>query len=303
MRANGFMIYFIINPLAGTGKATEAVPIIERQMCAAGAEHTFIYAGRPDDATRINGLIDLDKASAVVCVGGDGTVQDHIGMAIKHDLPFGVIPTGSANDLLYSMPETARTFASFKDMVTYYADKITLGSYRRIDAVSVNGDRYFLNIGGTGADINVLIDALPLKKYFGGGAYFISLIKNAILYKEEPITLTIDGERETAAYLLLAVCNGAYYGGRMRVAPPALIDDGLLTLCVIKKMPRLKRMVVFPLVKPGWHGKINEVSFINCSSVTLEFEGVKTINLDGNLSEFSGPLRFDVIKSAVRFII
>jgi diacylglycerol kinase family enzyme len=99
------------------------------------------------------------------------------------------------------------------------------------------------------------------------------------------------------------VANGAYYGGRMRIAPPAALDDGLLTLCKIKAMPRLKMMALFPLVKPGWHGWIKEVSFVGCRRVELEYEGKKWINLDGNLHELESPLAFEILQGALRFIV
>jgi diacylglycerol kinase (ATP) len=89
----------------------------------------------------------------------------------------------------------------------------------------------------------------------------------------------------------------------MRIAPPAVINDGFITLCKVTKMPRLKMMSMFPRVKSGSHAKLKEVSFVNCSSVKLEFDGVRTINIDGNLLDYKSPLTFDIIKDAVNFIV
>lgn len=297
------MVVFIVNPAAGAGKAKTAVPIIDREMRALGANFDFIETERPDDAERVARLVKNRDASAIVCVGGDGTLQEYAGLAIKLGLPLGIVPCGSANDLLYSIPGAKTRFRSFEETVKHYAGKIKEGSAVKIDAVSVNGERYFLNIGGTGIDINVLEDAIPMKKYFAGGAYFFSLVKNAFTYKSGEMTVSIDGARERGVFLLLAVCNGKYYGGRLQVAPPADVGDGMITLCVAKEMPRLKRIFMFPLVKPGWHGKLKEISYINCSVLELEFEGKKTINLDGNLLEYESPMRFEIVKGAVSLII
>jgi len=168
---------------------------------------------------------------------------------------------------------------------------------------SSNAEKYFFNIGGTGIDIQVLKDALPIKKFIGGGAYFISLIKNVFTYKMMDLKLTVDGIVEEGQFVALAICNGSYYGGHMRIAPPAVINDGFITLCRIKSMPRFKMMTMFPLVKSGSHTKLKEVSFTNCSSVKLEFDGKKIINLDGNLSEFESPITFEIMKNAVRLIV
>jgi len=300
------LIYFIINPAAGSGRAKAAVPVIEKIMRENNADYSIIYTEEnTGDCARIAGLIDWDTARTIACVGGDGTIQQYIGLAVEHDINFAVIPAGSGNDLILSVPlkDRRRKFSSYEEKIRFYTEKILQGESALVDAVSVNDDKYFFNIGGTGIDIQVLQDALPLKKLMGGAAYFISLIKNAVTYNAGIIKLTVDGEAETDKFLLLAVCNGAYYGGGMLVAPPAVINDGFITLCKVKNMARIKMMTMFPRVKSGSHSRLKEVSFINCSSVRLEFDGVKIINLDGNLLEFKSPLTFKIIKGAVKFII
>ena len=384
------MIYYIVNPVAGSGKPAAALPIIESVTRASGQAYTILRTEKPEDTERIGGLIDWTRARAVVCVGGDGTVQEYTRLAVDRKKPFGLIPVGSANDLLYSLPgpreeglsyaeaasftetmssaeavsraettssaeaassaetasrvdppfsgrasvymESARSeqaspveaspnmsnapaarlirergalpkFHSFEDKITYYTQKIIAGRTTLIDAVRVNEGRCFLNIGGTGMDIQVLKDAIPLKKRFGGGAYFLSLVKNATSYEAREMTLTIDGLAQTEKYCLLAFCNGAYYGGHMRIAPPALIDDGLLTVCIITRVPTLKLVAIFPLVKPGWHDHFKEVSFVNGSVVKLEFEGTRTINFDGNLWDYESPVEFRLLKKAIMFIV
>lgn len=297
------MVYFVVNPAACSGRAASAVPIIEKALRESGEPHAFVHTSAPGDFDRVAGLIDFGAAETIVCVGGDGTVQEYVGLAAGRDVNFGVIPAGSANDLLLSVPGGGRKFRNYEERITYFTKKVIARGTMLADAVLVNGERFFLNIGGTGIDIQVLKGAQPLKKYFSGAAYFISLIKNAVTYKAAEMTLTVDGVTETAEFLLLDVCNGAYYGGGLRIAPPAVINDGLITLCKVRKMPRLKLMALFPLVKPGRHTGFKEVSFVNCSSVKLEFDGVITVNLDGNLIDCESPLTFEIVKNAVRLIV
>jgi len=299
-----FLVYFIVNPLAGFGKAETAVPIIEKIMRENNIAHFFIYTNGQDDCERVSGLIDFGEAETIACVGGDGTIQEYIGLAVGREITFCVIPAGSGNDTILAFPNyTKRKFSSYDEKIIFYTNKIIENNIIAADAIRVNGEKYLFNIGGTGIDIQVLQDAQPLKRVFGGASYFLSLIKNVVTYKTSEMTLTVDGRAETDKFLLLAFCNGSYYGGGMRIAPPAVIDDGCMTICKIKKMPRLKMMVLFPKVKTGAHADISEVSFENCSSVKLEFEGKKIINLDGNLIEYESPLTFEIIKGAVKLIV
>jgi len=297
------LICFIVNPAAGSGKAKAAIPVIERMMQERGMDYTIVFTHTPGDFARVAGQIDFDTVKTIVCVGGDGTVQEYVGLAVQRDVNFAVIPAGSANDLLRSIPGTAPKFRTFEEKIMFYVNKIFEDRTIDADIVTMNGDKYVFNIGGTGIDIQVLKDALPLKKTFGGAAYFISLIKNAFTYRTEAMTLTVDGESETNEFLLLAVSNGAYYGGNLQIAPTAVIDDGFITLCKVKRMLRLKLMTLFPLVKPGRHTMLKEVSIHNCEAVTLEYPGKKTINVDGNLYEVESPLEFRIIKGAVRLIV
>ena len=297
------MIYFIINPTAGVGKAKAAVPIIEKIMREHNAAYSLIYTNSPGDFEQVSKLIDFDAAKTIACVGGDGTIQEYVGLAVGRNINFSVIPAGSGNDLIYAIPNGRQKFSNFAEKITFYTEKIIKGETTYVDAVSINDEKYFFNIGGTGIDIQVLKDALPLKKFFGRASYFLSLIKNVITYTASEMILTIDDKPETDTFLLVAVCNGSYYGGGLHIAPSAVINDGLITLCKVEKMPRLKLMSMFPSVKSGKHTRLKEVAFINCTSVKLEFEGQKTINLDGNLIDFESPLTFKIIKDGVRLII
>lgn len=294
------MICFVINHTAGAGKAKHAVPIIERVAREAGVDYQLVYAATPGD---LAAETDIDALSTIAVVGGDGTAQKYIAHAVNRDVNFGIIPGGSGNDFIRSIPGGLQKFGTFTEKVEHYTRKVLAGKTMPADVVSVNGDKYFLNIGGTGIDIEVLKYAKPLKKRFGGGAYFLSLMKNAVTYRTHEITLIVDGKRETDKFLLIAIANGGYYGGGLRIAPGAAINDGLLTLVKVRKMPRIKLMALFPLVKPGKHIRMREVTLHTCQEVTLEYTGSRTINLDGSLNEFEKSVTFTVVKDAVRLIV
>ena len=304
------LIYFIVNPSAGSGRAKAAVPVIKKIMEENNLGYSVVYTAAPDDFGNVASQIDFNKAAAIVCVGGDGTIQEYVGLAAGRDINFGVIPAGSGNDLILSMPvpvpvqsPTPRRFRNYEEKIKFYTEKIIKSETVYTDAITINKNKYLFNIGGTGIDIQTLQDALPIKKFIGSTAYFISLIKNVVTYKSMEMKITVDGITETGKYLVIAVCNGKYYGGGMKIAPPAVMNDGFITLCIAKKMPRLKLMTVFPRIRSGRHTSLSEVSLVNCSSVKLEFEGTKIINLDGNLSEFESPLTFEIMKNAVKLII
>jgi YegS/Rv2252/BmrU family lipid kinase len=301
------LVYFIVNPSAGSGKAGSAVPLIERIMRERGAECKFILTEGPGDIQRVRGLIDFGAASAIVCVGGDGTIQEYAGLAVNNDVTFGVIPAGSGNDFIYSMPgyspDKESKFPSFEDKIAFYTEKILRNSTAYIDAISVNGETAFLNAAGTGMDVQVLKTAAPMKRFLGSAAYFAALITTAFTYRSTEMTMTVDGVSSKDRFMMLAICNGGFIGGNLNIAPGAAINDGEITLCAIRHMPRWKAIAMFAKVRTGGHSRLSEVSIANCQSVRLEFDGARTVHLDGNLIDFKSPLEFKILKNAVRLIV
>ena len=140
------MIYFIVNPSAGSGRASKAVPVIEKIMRENKADYEFIYTDVPGDFIRVSGLIDMNKAKSVVCVGGDGTVQEYVGLAAGKDISFGIIPAGSGNDALFSIPaeksfDAQQKFKNFEDKITFYTEKIIRNKTIYTDAILINKDK------------------------------------------------------------------------------------------------------------------------------------------------------------------
>ena len=76
-------------------------------------------------------------------------------------------------------------------------------------------------------------------------------------------------EREVSTYLL-GLCNGAVFGGGMRLAPDALPDDGLLD--VVSIAPDSKRAVArhLPKVYRGRHLSVPGVELLRCRGLEVE---------------------------------
>lgn len=91
----------IVNPNAG--RKRDPISIIKLRLDMASIPFEFLLSTRPSMSWEISATIDLDKYSALVAVGGDGTLHDVVnGMLTRADkrrLPIAVIPNGSGNAL------------------------------------------------------------------------------------------------------------------------------------------------------------------------------------------------------------
>ncbi len=163
----------------------------------------------------------VPQAECIICAGGDGTLLEGIGSAITRNLPLGIIPLGTFNDL-------ARTLRIPLD-VGGAVQVIAARHERAIDAARVN-DRYYVNEASIGISSRITRLQTPeLKQRFG----FLGVIATAFtaLRYARPIRAEIhfDGRHERMRTIQLTVANSQHFGGFLRVADVA-IDDGHLEL-------------------------------------------------------------------------
>ena len=74
----------------------------------------------------------------------------------------------------------------------------------------------------------------------GRAAYYMAAFIKFLTYKDKEITLNIDGNKIQSKILLVAIANGNYYGGGMKVNPNGMLDDGYFNVIVIDSVPRYK---------------------------------------------------------------
>ena len=76
--------------------------------------------------------------------------------------------------------------------------------------------------------------------------------------------------------LLAAFANTPTYGGGMKIAPRAQMDDGLLDVCMIGGVDPFKLACLFPTVYFGRHLRIREVDYFPAAHLRVETEHPST---------------------------
>lgn len=270
-------ILFIVNPAAGHGQAKKVLPLIHEICDKEKLEYKIKVSNRKNQITDLvkQSIIDEDY-SDLVAVGGDGTVIECINAIVGKDIRLGLIPMGTGNDL-------ARTLEIPNDPLKALGTIIS-GELKRVDLGTVN-DVIFINSAGVGIDGNIIYDTGKIKKVIPGGtAYMLSTVKSIIAFKPFRAKIILDGvELERDAYLI-AVGNGQYFGGGMKITPKAKLDSGTFQICLVRKLSRRKFLRVFPKVYKGEHEREPEVEIFNCKSITIETQDRELyVSADGNL--------------------
>lgn len=243
-----------------------------------------------------------DQADVVLLFGGDGTVHRHLGQLVALKLPMLVVPAGSGNDLACSLG-LRRVLDSLRAWRSFCAGK---GNVRQIDlgvlysaaGVDPSADThrsaqrnttYFSSVAGVGLDGEVARRANNLPRWLRGhGGYVLSLAPTIFTFAALPMKIfTADDGSATWALrsqrptLLAAFANTPRYGGGMKIAPQARIDDGLLDVCLVGGIDPFRFFYLFPRVYAGRHLRIKEVEYFKASRVRVATEHPLDVYADG----------------------
>ncbi len=294
---------FVLNPAAGKNGAAEAlVPEIEAIFRERGEEPELYRTVSVGDAThfvRERCAASPEEELRFYSCGGDGTMNEILqGLYGFPNAALGVVPCGSGNDFIRSFPEL-----DFKDLRAQVE-----AEDHRIDLLRFNGT-YSANLCSAGMDSDVCrlmtrFKRLPLVT--GSGAYILALICVFFghLGKKAHIELD-DGRVLEENVLLLVMSNGGYYGGGWLSAPKFNVEDGLLDLCLIRKISRLKMARIIGRYKKGLHVEDpifrDIVFYTHTKKLRVVFDRPTTLNADGQITE-STTVEVEVLPRALRLI-
>lgn len=303
-------IVFIVNPHSGNGTTGREWSRIRAAAEARLGAFTSSLTSGPGDATRIARSHLLDGADVVVCVGGDGTLNEVINGFMDQDGPIrkdailGFIPNGTGCDFVRTAAIPRGIEESLDTIRNGHPRLIDLGRLRYRDHHDVPCTRYFHNITSFGIGGEVVERVNRTTKAFGPFISFIwATLITLLLYGKKTIRLKVDGRYDEEMKIWnVAVANGQYHGGGMQVAPKAVLNDGLFHITVIGDLNLAGALRHLPKLYNGNIHKIREVSFLTGEKVEAYSEQSVLLDVDG---EQPGrlPVFIDVMPSVLYVIM
>jgi diacylglycerol kinase (ATP) len=249
----------IAHPAAGGGRAGRLVrPVLVRLQKAA-------------DVLAVDASKDpaLPACDAVVVVGGDGSVHAALQRLALGDIPLGIVPAGSGNDLAALLGWPADPLRAADAL----ADAITRQRVRRIDLGRTDAGRWWATVLCAGFDSAVAQTADRLRWPRGRRRYDVALVRELARLRARRVHLDLDGGRIDADVTLVAVGNGACYGGGRRITPSARLDDAQFAVTVVAPLGRMRLARLAPTVRRAAHVGIPEVNTYRTAAVRLDAAG------------------------------
>jgi diacylglycerol kinase (ATP) len=246
-----------------------------------------------------------DQADVILLFGGDGTIHRHLSQLVKLGLPVLVVPAGSGNDFAraFGLRRVRDSIAAWRRFCAGQSNvrAIDLGVITPLDLAgeppasdasardSVLGTRYyFCSVAGVGLDGEVARRANGLPRWLRGhGGYALTLAPTIFQFAPFPMKIFTPDEserwktRSDQPTILAAFANTSTYGGGMKIAPRAQMDDGQLDMCVIGGVHPFKLACMFPTVYFGRHLGIREVEYFQATRLRVETEAPLDVYADG----------------------
>lgn len=288
---------FIIN---GRDDKSSIRPEIEKQLAGMDFHYEIYMTAGIGDATRyVNLICDLYPKieHCFIACGGSGTASEvAAGIVNRENKYMAVMRFGITNDFVKCFP--GRDFNSIRALLK--------GTMTKIDALKVN-ESYAINV------INIGMDAMVA--YFGeiyhAAGYkdgFKRALARAVLgHRINRVRVEADGRVLSRKYIMQATLgNGKICGGEYLCAPRAILDDGLMEVCVFKTMPLLTLLRILPKYRNGQHlddaFSMRHLRYMRAKHVELSSDGLIYLSLDGE-TIISNHFNIDVLDKAVSLIL
>ena len=270
----------LANPTAGKGRHRGLLPAIADRLARDGRAVRLLEAGSAAEAAVACQEAVAAGASALIAVGGDGTVHVALQAVAGTDTPLGIVPAGTGNDFAACLDLPADPLAAAGAIATALRD----GTHRRVDLAHLVGAdgtrRWYGAVLGAGFDAIVNERANAMRWPRGARRYDIAIFAELVRLRPRRYTVRLDGVEQELEAVLVAVGNTARYGGGMRICPDADPHDGLVDVVIVGPISRTTLVRIKPRVYEGTHVAHRQVSTFRASTVELAAEGM-TAYIDG----------------------
>ena len=287
------VILFIINPISGIGKQKNIEELIRDNIDASSYEYQVKFTKGPGHGTELAKEAVASGVDVVVAIGGDGTVNE-IGQAlVGSSTALGIIPTGSGNGLARHL----KIPFQFKKAI----EVINRCKIRKIDTATIN-DQVFLSIAGVGYDAFVakkFADA-PKRGFF---TYFRIVSNEYSQYRPRKYILEVDGRIIKRRALSITFANSNQFGNNTSIDHNAKLDDGLIDVCVVRRVPLWLVPLYVPALFFKTFHKTQYMEIIRAKKAVVTRKKGKTIHLDGDPSQTGKVLEMRVNPLSLNIIV
>ena len=262
----------VVNPISGVGRQKRIETLLKENLNHDLFDYQVRYTEYIHHGTDIAREAADKGYQSVVAVGGDGSVNDVVNGIKDTDVRLGIIPCGSGNGLARSLKIPLQPWLTIRVLNQQYE--------QTIDSIVINDQYVCANAAGCGYDAYIA-RLMQAAKTRGLAAYTNLILREYDRYKCSDYHLVINGRDYYRNAWFIAVANSQQFGYNLAVAPKAKLDDGLIDISIIDKVPIDHVPITAPLAFTNHLDLSQHVEMFRTPEVLIEGNADRWVNIDG----------------------
>jgi YegS/Rv2252/BmrU family lipid kinase len=265
-------IWFIVNPISGSGKQLDFESYLNRVHKEDRSRYQILYTTNAGEAVLMSQQAVMAGAGIVVAVGGDGTVNEVARSLVQTNVALGIIPAGSGNGLARHL--------GIPLQIRQAIEVVFRGKVANIDTAFIN-NMFFVNMAGVGFDA-VVARKFAKNAHRGFWGYLRISFSTYFRYRPKKYTITLDGVTIKRRALMVNFANSSQFGYNATIDPSAIADDGLIDVCIVKRIPIRKVFFIVPMLFMKKFDKTEFLEVIRACEIHVVRKKGKSVHLDGD---------------------
>lgn len=305
-------IAFIVNPMAQSGATGKHLPHIKTRILAFFENAEIFVTERQGHAIEIARDCTYRGYGLVVAIGGDGTANEVLNGFMTGMTPanknagFSFINQGTGGDLQKSLGFEPGLDENLARIKRGWHQMVDTGKVQVTFADGSQHSRYFLNIASCGLSAEVAARINQSPAHLNGKlAYYWASLRSIFAHRTWRAQLELNGKVQLVEKLsLLAIANGKFFGGGMKIAPSALMEDGQLDKIAVSSMTPWFFLSHGWRVYNGSHVKLSQVSSQHCTHLRAQCLSNDLIGVEVEGENFGFlPATFEVMPKSLKLIV
>ncbi len=305
--AENFRAKVIVNPHSANCSTRKQWPGIAEEIRKNIGEFDWEFTPGPNTAPELTKRALKEGYEMIVGVGGDGTNNEIINgffeaeQAINPEAVYAMICRGTGSDLIKTLGIPRDPARAARVLAGNETRRIDLGRMSFRDHQGREARRYFINITsfGIGGEVDERVNRTT--KAFGGRVSFLyGSIRAYFSYENKSVNIEIDNDSQGESKVFnVAVANGQYFGGGMRVAPRARLDDELFDIVIMGDLSFLESVRMGRMIYKGEHIGLPKIESFRGKKLSATSEQRVLLDVDGEQPGML-PVSVEIIPGAIR---
>ena len=296
----------IVNPTSAGGATLKSWPGIASELATHFGSFNRVFTSDRGDAVRLATLGAQEGRHLIIACGGDGTTSEVANGILQSgiDVELGVLPSGTGGDFQRSLKIPGRLADAVRLLGKGRTRRIDVGRIVYMNHNGIEESRYFLGVASFGMSGEVIRRVKKSNSTWLGGkpAFALAMLQTTLTNQNTSAFVQLDDDRERRLTLAnLCIANGRYFGGGMKIAPEAKLDDGQFDIVTIGDLGALKILTNAHQLYLGTHLGMKQVHHALAKRISarpVTSDKPIAIEIDGELPGYL-PAIFEIVPQAL----